>query len=219
MLILHLRNLDKESLARRVYCQQQKELWPGLVEEAKQICVELQIEDCNVTSMNKNKYREVVTKACHKVNEERLRLQASKVKCGRIKQEEYGKKEYVTNKTIDESRKWFRTRFGLQDFAGNYSHNRRFAKTDWLCRCRTEKEDEGHIISGKCSVYEDLRGQFGDLSKDSNLVEYFQAVLDRREDLENEERTPQSSTATVAASSVPVLGAGQAGLGNNFLVG
>ena len=49
-----------------------------------------------------------------------------------------------------------------------------------------------------------MRPQFGDLSEDSNLVEYFQAVLDRREDLENEDRKRQSSTAAVAASSVPV---------------
>ena len=87
-----------------------------------------------------------------------------------------------------------------QDFAGNYSHNRKLAKSDWLYRCKTDREEEGHIIRGQCSVYEDLRPQFGDLSE----VDYFQAVLDRREDLENEDRKRQSSTATVAASSGPV---------------
>ena len=204
MLVLHIRSLDKESLASRIYYKQMEENWTGLVDETKQICIELGIEDCNTTSMSRTNYRAVVTTACHRLNEERLRCQASVVKCGRIANEEYGKKSYVSNQNIEASRKWFRTRFGLQDFAGNYSHNRKFAKSDWLCRCKTDREEEGHIIRGQCSVYEDLRPQFGDLSEDSNLVEYFQAVLDRREDLENEDRKRQSSTAAVAASSVPV---------------
>ena len=95
-----------------------------------------------------------------------MRCQASVVKCGRIANEEYGKKSYVSNHNIEISRKWFRTRFGLQDFAGNYSHNRKFAKSDWLCRCKSDRVEEGHIIRGQCSVYEDLRPQFGDLSED-----------------------------------------------------
>ena len=203
MLVMHLRSLDKESLASRIYYQQIHEQWPGLVDETRQICRELKIEDCNSTLMSRTDYRTVTTRACNRLNEERLRLRASEVKCGRIMREEYGKKGYVGQTNIEDSRKWFRTRFGLQDFAGNYSHNRKFAKTDWLCRCGTDKEEEGHIVRGQCSVYKDLREQFGDLSDDGNLVEYFQAVLDRREDLENEDRTRQSSTAAVAASPVP----------------
>ena len=95
---------------------------------------------------------------------------------------------------------WFRTRFGLQDFAGNYSHNRKFAKSDWLCRCKTSKKEEGHILSRNCSVYSDLRSQFGDLGEDQNLV---RAVLDRRDTLKEEDRTWQPQTATVVASPVP----------------
>ena len=96
-------------------------------------------------------------------NEEMLRSAASEIKCARIKTEAYGKKSYTTNTTIQESRKWFKTRFGLQNFAGNYSHDRRFADSNWLCRCKSDREEEGHIVSGKCEVYKD---QFGDLGED-----------------------------------------------------
>ena len=58
-------------------------------------------------------------------------------------------------------------------------------------------------MSGDCSVYSDLRSQFGDLGQDQNLVNFFRAVLDRREALEEEDRTWQPSTATVVASPVP----------------
>lgn len=59
----------------------------------------------------------------------------------------------------------------------------RLAKSNWLCRCQGDKEQEGHIVSGECSIYSDLRDQFGDLSEDRNLVQFFKAVLDRRDNL------------------------------------
>ena len=57
-------------------------------------------------------------------------------------------------------------------------------------------------MSGQCEVYGDLKSQFGDLQEDKNLVNYFQAVLDRRDSLEEEDRRQQSSTAAVGASLI-----------------
>ena len=57
-------------------------------------------------------------------------------------------------------------------------------------------------MSGQCEVYGDLRSQFGDLQEDKNLVRYFQAFLDRRDSLEEEDRRQQSSTAAVGASPI-----------------
>ena len=51
-------------------------------------------------------------------------------------------------------------------------------------------------------MYGDLRSQFGDLQEDKNLVQYFQAVLDRRDILEEEDRRQHSSTAAVGASLI-----------------
>ena len=110
--------------------------------------------------------------------------------------------EYLSIKTIHKSRSLYRTRFGLQPFAGNYSHDRKFVKTNLLCKCGTAREEEGHIVTGNCQVYGNLKDKFGDLGEDSNLVSYFQAVLDRREDLEREDRRWQPKSATVAARSV-----------------
>ena len=71
-----------------------------------------------------------------------------------------------------------------------------------MCQCLKTVEEEGHIVSGQCEVYGDLRSQFGDLQEDKNLVQYFQAVLDRRDILEEEDRRQQSSTAAVGASLI-----------------
>ena len=201
-MLRHVRNLEEESLARQIYEEQKRNGWPGLHEESRIICEELNIEDCNTTRLSKSNFRKLITTACHRKNEIFLRATASEVKCRRIQNEDYGQKEYLSMKTIHESRSWYRTRFGLQPFAGNYSHDRRFAKTNWLCKCGTAQEEEGHIVSGNCQVYGDLKDKFGDLGEDSNLVSYFQAVLDRREDLEREDRGWQPNSATVAARSV-----------------
>ena len=72
-----------------------------------------------------------------------------------------------------------------------------------MCLCGSDREEESHIVSGKCEVYSDLRLQFGDLKEDKNLVNYFQAVLDRRDNLEEEDRRQQSSTAAVGARTIP----------------
>ena len=53
-------------------------------------------------------------------------------------------------------------------------------------------KDKGHIVSGQCPVYGGLRTQFGDLGEDRNLVDFFTAVLDRRDELEEDDRRQQS---------------------------
>ena len=192
MMVFHIRSLDKDTLANTIYEEQKSNEWPGLYKETKQICEDLQIEDCNVTRLSKQRYKEVVLAACHKKNEETLRSKANEGNCSRISGDKYGMRDYLKTQNISETREWFKSRFGLQPFAGNYSHDQRFAKSDWLCRCKTVREEEGHITSGKCEVYGDLKSQFGDLGEDKNLVDFFRAVLDRRDDLEEEDRKQQS---------------------------
>ena len=115
------------------------------------------------------------------------------------KGEDYGRKQYLKDKNIEDTREWFKPPFGLQPFAGNFSRDRRYANSNWLCQYKSVREEESHITSENCEVYGDLTNQFGDLSKDQNLVDFFWAVLDQREDLEEEDRKQQSSTADVIA--------------------
>ena len=51
-------------------------------------------------------------------------------------------------------------------------------------------------------MYGDLNEEFGDLREDNNLVNFFKAVLDRRDLLEEEEMS-RSVSDTLGASSVP----------------
>ena len=108
-------------------------------------------------------------------------------------------------KNIGDTKDHFKAPFGLTDFAGNYTHHRKFAKTDWLCLCQQSSESESHLMSGRCSVYGDLKDNFGDLEEDDNLVNFFLAVLDRRDQFEEEERRCEDTHSvkdTLGASSI-----------------
>ena len=189
MLVLHVRRLTDDTLARNVYDEQRAQQWPGLAAEADEICLELGIENVHDTGLSAKAYRAVIIEACHIKNEARIKSEAEgKEKCERIFKEKYGAKEYTKNKEISKVRQAFRTRFGLQPFAGNYGHDRRFAQTEWLCCCRQAKEDETHLINGHCEVYGGVREKYGNLTNDESLIAFFNEVLSMRDKLEEGER-------------------------------
>ena len=53
---LHIRCLDEDSLASRIYEKQKQETWTGLSNETESICKQLKIEDCNTTRLSKTEY-------------------------------------------------------------------------------------------------------------------------------------------------------------------
>ena len=158
---------------------------PGLASETADICRNLNIQDCNSTKLNRQEFRKILLSACHTKNEELLRLSA-RGKCERINREQYGKKEYIGKKNIFHVRLQYRSRFGMQDFAGNYSHDRRFQGARGLCKCQESREDEPHLISGQCKVYGDLIEKYGDLTVDENMVGLFSDILARRDELDRQ---------------------------------
>ena len=151
-----------------------------MAKEAKEICEELNIEDVNSSTMTKSEFKRLMKGALDTRNETMMKEQATnKLKCRIIMQDDYGKKEYMNEKKIEEVRLMFKTRVGLLPFAGNFSHDKSFSKSNWLCRCGM-KENQSHITSGSCQIYEDIWRDRGDLRNDEDLVKFFSAVLERR---------------------------------------
>ena len=158
--------------------------WPGLAKECKEICEELKIEDINTTNMVKSAYKRLIQSAIRARDEVLIREQAGdKMKCKEIMKENYGKKAYLDNKKIEDVRFRFRSRVGLLPFAGNFSNDRKYAKSNWLCRCG-KKENESHIKDGTCPIYNDIWKEYDNLNNDEDLVHFFAVVLERRSQLE-----------------------------------
>jgi hypothetical protein len=192
MLVFHLRSLAEDTLARKVYEEQKEKRWPGLALETENICKEWGIEDCNSSGKSKQEFRKIAELACMVKDEVNLRkLGEGKEKCSRILKECYGRKKYFNTNTIKEAREMYRTRVAMMPFAGNYSHNKRFAVTNWLCRCKGAKEEERHLTAGECPVYGDL-AEGCDLEDDEGLKGFFMAVLARREAFDEADREEES---------------------------
>ena len=191
LMILHLRNLDEGSLAYKVYKEQVRNEWPGLAKEGKTICDHLNVEDCNTTKLSKDEFKKIIEEAIKKKDEDEIKKEAEgKSKCFRIFNERYGRKEYLSNIKISEVRECFKSRFGLQPFAGNYGNDRRFARTQWLCRCGL-KEQEVHLAT--CQVYQDISSKYDNLQDDAQLVSFFKEVLERRSRLDELEKEEQDA--------------------------
>ena len=194
MLALHIKRLDDGSLAGKVYREQKLRKWPGLALEVDDICDKLAVENVNPTKLSAKAYRREVVEACHKINEDRLRKQAEgKTKCDRIDADTYGKKSYISDNRIFNVRQMYKTRYGMLPFAGNYSKDKRFARSDWLCKCGEAKEEESHLLSSNCEVYGELRNKYPNLNNDTELVKFFNEVLDRRDRLEEEEKANRAN--------------------------
>ena len=172
LLVLHILSLDEETLARKVYKEQQQHSWPGLAKEAEEICKYLEIEDVNKTSLSKKEFKKLAKDACEKKDEDELRHSASSKSEG-IMKDKYGKKEYFSKHNIHKSRQYFRTRVNMHKFAGNFSHDRTFARTGWLCRCGLAREEVAHLTSGTCPTYQDIFEKYDNLSCDDELVDFY----------------------------------------------
>jgi len=110
--------------------------------------------------------------------------------------ETYGKKAYVQNKTIKQGRDYFRTRTGMQRFAGNYKHDQKFRASNWLCKCGHTVEEESHLMAGMCPVYYDITEKY-DITDTDDLVAMFGEILARRDALDD-------SAAVVAGNATGV---------------
>ena len=194
MLVHHISALGENTLARKIYDEQIANKWPGLVQEADSICKELGVESVHRTSKSKVTYRQLILSAAHLKNQEIIKeLSQGKSKCERIFRENYGKRDYVKLEQISRVRETYKARFGMNPFAGNFNSDRRFAKTEGLCRCQIVAEEESHLLSGNCQVFGTIREKYGDLHDDESLVSFFNEVLSRRDEIDEQAKVPSSS--------------------------
>ena len=189
-LSLHIARLGEETLARKVWDEQELFQWPGLANEAEHIAQELGVERVSDTKLSNKDYRCVVTEACHKYDEVMLREQMeNKIKCAKILEDEYGRKTYFSKLLPGEVREYFSTRVMMLPLGGNFSKDNRFRRTGWLCLCGAREEQEH--IRRDCPKYDDIRKKYGDLTDDDSLVQFYREVLERRDKVREEEENEE----------------------------
>ena len=104
-----------------------------------------------------------------------------KLKNSEMSQEDFQTKDYLKNTKMEEARTNFKMRTEMLNFKFNYKSNPINSTNLWMCdSCQTSIETQSHILW--CPSYSELR-EGKDISKDSDVIEYFQKVLKIREKL------------------------------------
>ena len=93
---------------------------------------------------------------------------------------------------------------GWADFAENFSKDKRFLRTNWLCRCGNERESEEHITK-ECLIYDDIRREYEDLSDDIQLASFFTRVLERRDLVDDLDEGEKEKEDTMVAGATDVI--------------
>ena len=94
--------------------------------------------------------------------------------------ETFGKKNYIIKNKVGKVRNIFKARVGMSEFADNFSKDKRFMRTNWLCRCGDQRESESYILE-ECVVYEDIRNEYESINDDTQLALFYAKVLERRD--------------------------------------
>ena len=185
MMVKHIREPEQDSLAKLMYDEQVRNNWPGLAREAAEICAELYIEDVNETNKGKQEYSKEVKEAVRAMDEINMKREMGDEnsvmkKMKTLRKSPVSLKEYMKTGTLHSVRKTWDIRSYMLRVAGNYPGHRKYLATRWHCQaCLGQvREDQDHLTS--CSGYSDLL-QGRDLDSDEELVDFFTAVMARRE--------------------------------------
>ena len=96
---------------------------------------------------------------------------AGKTKCEKILANGYGRKGNFEKTVPGQVRQFFSTRTSMLAIAGNFSGDRRFERTDWLCRCG-QREEQEHLRR-HCPMYDDIWAKYAELESDKSIMPFF----------------------------------------------
>ena len=166
-----LRQSGTKSLAGRVYREQLEQDWPGLANEVKEICKELEINNLNDCDVPKWKIRDAIDRH-HAVE---AKEQMGK-KLNEIKDEEIGKpRDYMMTRCISDCRLQFRIRTNMVELKANMKGRCKDGDYSCLgCGDKTTIENQSHVT--RCPAYADIRKGLN-LEKNEDLVKYFRQVM------------------------------------------
>ena len=104
-LVFHIRIMNDEALAKKIYIQQLKYGWPGLVRESINMCEEFGIPDVTIVKATKKELKIMFREACRLKDEKEPKENITKMdKLELIQKEDTRRKKYIEKITLFESR-------------------------------------------------------------------------------------------------------------------
>ena len=165
-------------MAKQVYEEQLSNGYPGLVKETKEICDHLGIMDITkerVKEPSKPQWKGIIKEAVEEKNGLELKERICKLKKLEVmKEEKYGRKQYLSNLSMENARMLFRVRTKTFKCKMNQSSDRANSHSLWKCGACGYIETQSHIIH--CPAYQHLR-EGKNIDSDQEVAEYFREVL------------------------------------------
>ena len=129
------------------------------------------------------------TSGVHQLNKESLlsQLQKSrKLDIEELSSEEYEEKSYISEMKISQGRVFFSSRsFMLSTIQWNFQNQPEFKANQYLCRCTEHVDTQSGLLT--CTLYSNLRIGLDLYNSDTDLVTYFQRVMQERRQEEERE--------------------------------
>ena len=178
---IHCHN-EETNLSKQILSEQILKEWPGLAQQAKSICEELEISGLFDPMVNKKQFKLIVKKVCKQRNDDELKAQIyTYKKMSALKDEVRKGNEYFFNETLKNARTIFRFRVGLFESKMNFKNKPEYKAEKFLCdSCESEVDHCTHVLF--CPSYANLRAD-KDMNSDTDLAQYLQRVLDIRTNL------------------------------------
>jgi hypothetical protein len=155
-LVFHIRNMNDEALAKKIYIHQLKYGWPGLVRESIKICEELGIPDVTVVKATAKELKIMVKEACRIKDEKELKERINNMeKLELVKKEDTRRKKYIETMTLSESRIMFQYRTRTIKNAGNYKNWGKFKDEGSKFKFCLLYDGSSHLM--RCKAFEHIR--------------------------------------------------------------
>ena len=175
---------NEDSLAHQILMEQKKNSFPGLVQECNQFIKDLEILDPFEHWLTTQEWKRMVKTATIDANDKELKYEIKekykKLKNSDLAKEEYGRKTYLRNLSLQEARTMFKFRSSMtQHVKMNQKNNAEYSAALWKCEECGMQDTNIHLLS--CSGYESLRDG-KDLDCDKQLCQYLQKIFILRND-------------------------------------
>ena len=148
---------------------------------------ELEIHE-DPSSHSKHSWKILVKAKVHLKNSKDLKNQLStytKLDVEKLRSEEYEEKDYLRTMNVSSGRTMFSARSSmLSTIQWNFKGNPRYRANNYLCKCG-DRDTQSSLLN--CTSYKHLRDGLNVLHSDSDLVKYYQLVIEERRKEEREQ--------------------------------
>ena len=183
-LVVALKNLSEETLAKEIYREQQELGLPGLVKEAQEICKSIGIKDITIENVTKEEVEDALDMYNLKSTKEEM---GDKVKYKDMKKEDFRKPQsFLKEMNLEQCSVAMRLKCFMIDCPGNMRN--KYKGREECIRCKLKSGVEGPAMRETqdhlevCHGYSKYR-EGRDMCNFVHKVEYFTEIMKERENM------------------------------------